>query len=156
MSEPIKTKRCSKCKEIKPLDKFHKRKDRISKGLGVTSRCKQCRNEHSRKYRNTPRGNMVYQKALYRWQRSEKGRHYQCEYRKKNREKNRARDAVKYAVRVGKLPSPKTLKCYFCFGMAQEYHHHKGYARENRLDVLSVCKLCHRKFHNQLYFQAVS
>ncbi len=46
MSEPIVTKRCSKCKEIKGVSKFAPRCDRPS---GLQSWCKQCQKEHNHK-----------------------------------------------------------------------------------------------------------
>lgn len=42
------SKRCSKCKKVKPLDEFSKRKERKS---GYGSRCKECMNEQHKAWR---------------------------------------------------------------------------------------------------------
>lgn len=56
----------------------------------------------------------------------------------------RAGEAVNRAVKQGKLVRPDA--CYNC-GSARniEAHHHLGYAREHRLDVVWLCKSCHAK-----------
>lgn len=55
--------------------------------------------------------------------------------------------AVNYAIRAGLLPRPDTLQCHFCPAQAFQYHHYLGYKIEHRLDVLPVCKRCHREAH---------
>lgn len=56
--------------------------------------------------------------------------------------KKYARVAVQHAVRVGKLERPS--KCASCgCDCKTEAHHHNGYSRANRLDVIWLCKKCH-------------
>jgi hypothetical protein len=65
-------------------------------------------------------------------------------YNKQNPEKAGAHDAVKRAVQAGKLPPVKTLICAHCkIRQADNYHHHKGYAKEHWLDVKPLCYFCH-------------
>ncbi len=59
-------------------------------------------------------------------------------------ERFKARWKVNNAVRDGKLPRIKTLLCA-CGKQAQQYHHHNGYAPEHALDVVPMCRPCHRK-----------
>lgn len=54
-----------------------------------------------------------------------------------------ARQAVSTAVKSGKLPRPETLVCYACGDKANQYHHHKGYHENVRLDVAPICQACH-------------
>src|SRR5262245_8307460 len=51
--------------------------------------------------------------------------------------------AVGSHVRRGKIPRPDTLPCAFCGERAEHYHHWNGYAFENRLKVIPLCRPCH-------------
>ena len=53
--------------------------------------------------------------------------------------------AVREAIAAGRLPRPRDVACTGCGAQAAEYHHHKGYAPEHRLDVVAVCRSCHRR-----------
>lgn len=59
----------------------------------------------------------------------------------------RASSKVGYAIRNGKLPRVATQTCIICGNRANEYHHHKGYAKKNWLDVVPVCHSCHGEIH---------
>lgn len=138
MSEPIITKRCPKCKEVKPLSDFYK--DR-SKKTGKGCYCKICNNNRSNQYQTK-----AYRKH---YQQTEKGKVACCSasrhYRINNPKKARARNAISRAVVAGRLPKIKTLQCYLCFKPAQHYHHYLGYEPEHWLDVLPVCAKCHKE-----------
>lgn len=54
-----------------------------------------------------------------------------------------ARYAVKYAVRRGRLNKPTQCSSAGCCGKNLQAHHHKGYAKENQLDVVWLCFDCH-------------
>lgn len=67
---------------------------------------------------------------------------YARQYRQRNPDKRRARDAVRQAVKRGRLERPAV--CSACRATCRaEAHHHLGYAREHRLDVQWFCKPCH-------------
>lgn len=166
MAEPIQTKRCSKCKQIKPLSEFSKNRTKLD---GLNYQCKTCRNRWKKQYRQTQKGKVTesaYLKtakgkvARKRYQQSEKGRqvrkraskHYQQSekgkvarerYQQNNPKQMKARSAVMIAVESGQLPHPDTLQCHYCPKRAKEYHHHKGYAPEHWLDVVPICVDCH-------------
>lgn len=60
----------------------------------------------------------------------------------------RAHTTVNRAVRRGLLPPAWTMVCESCQEMqAAHWHHHKGYERENWLDVTALCLDCHGKEH---------
>ena len=58
-----------------------------------------------------------------------------------------AHDAVRYAIKRGRLARPTSLPCLDCGSLAAQYHHHRGYERDHWLDVVAVCISCHRKRH---------
>ncbi|MFA7100659.1 MAG: hypothetical protein WC196_02710 [Bacilli bacterium] len=65
----------------------------------------------------------------------------------------KARYAVYVAIKQGKLPKARDRVCLYCDNMAYVWHHHKGYAKENWLDVIPVCSkhhgLIHKGVHNR-------
>ena len=141
-------KRCSKCKQIKPVSEFYtdtRHKD------GLQSRCKECMNKDE----NSKMARKHYQKSLKgklaqkRYRQSEKGkiaeRKYSRNYKSDYPNKNKASHAVNNAVKACKLPRPDTLQCYYCPKPAQQYHHWHGYEKEHWLDVVPVCTECHQK-----------
>lgn len=55
-----------------------------------------------------------------------------------------ARAAVRRAINKGILPKVSTLTCSNCnVNQAIHYHHHAGYDKANRLNVMPVCQDCH-------------
>lgn len=183
MSEPTITKRCSKCKQIKPIEEFCKNKRYRD---GYYCWCNICENLWHKKYRQSDKGKAVCRRyrqtakyktghklyshtdkakaARKRYRKSKEGKTARKRYRNskkgkivhsrahrkydfRNPEKIKAKRAVYYAVKIGKLPKVKTLQCYLCFESAQQYHHYLGYEPKHYLDVLPVCRKCHRKIH---------
>jgi len=172
VSETIQTKRCSKCKQIKPLSEFYK--DR-SKKDGHQSECRTCNLKQVKKYQQTKRGKVVKQKANARYQKTGKGKaaqkrysqsekgkathkcyrqtdkgkaiHNACieRYIRRNPEKHKANFAMNSAIKLGKLPRPDSLQCS-CGEQAEQYHHH-SYEPKFWLDVIPVCHKCHTKIH---------
>ena len=37
---------------------------------------------------------------------------------------------------------------HICGKQGEQYHHHKGYAPEHRLDVVPICRKCHDELEN--------
>ena len=77
-------KTCSSCKKEKPFSEFHKKK---STKTGLSSDCKVCRNEYSKKWRAENKSSV--KKNNKDW--TSKNPDYYLNYRKKNREKDRIR-----------------------------------------------------------------
>lgn len=69
------TKRCSKCKEIKSVSEFYKRK--ISRD-GLQPICKTCRLKEEKEYYQTEKGKVVNRKANKKYQKTKKGRKTNC------------------------------------------------------------------------------
>lgn len=60
----------------------------------------------------------------------------------------RAHTTVSRAVRRGVLPPAWSMVCDGCQeAQAAHWHHHKGYERQNWLNVISLCLDCHGKEH---------
>ncbi len=129
MSEPIITKTCSKCKESKALSEFQKN---LARKDSKQDYCKICQNVVNKAYRQSLKG-------------KKKINHLARLYRKHNPNRWKAMNAVNHAVRGGKLPPVKTLKCHLCFNLAEQYHHYLSYKPQHWLNILPVCKKCHRK-----------
>jgi len=157
MSDEIK-KLCKECDVEKPLGEFYESK--FTKD-GREGKCKVCRDAQNNRWArdNAEKRRKTKAKAtkkfrennpsyMSEWVKTNRNKVYasQEKYNKKCPEKYHARVAVRLAVKYKKLPHIKTLKCVECGRPAQEYHHHKGYAKENWLDVIPVCRICHKKF----------
>ena len=122
---------------------------------------------NSRKYKRSARG----KETVLAYSRTDKAKAYRASYRKSPRGKEAqrrssarkyaklrrdpkakaqlaARRAVKYAVDTGKLPHISTQSCQDCNATAVHYHHHLGYERTRRLDVLPLCDSCHKHRHS--------
>jgi DNA-directed RNA polymerase subunit RPC12/RpoP len=59
----------------------------------------------------------------------------------------KGQSAVGKAVEKGLLPRITSQTCANCGKPAAHYHHHKGYAKENLLDVIPLCAKCHANVH---------
>ena len=161
MSEQIIFKKCYKCKKFKPLSEFHKssrEKDGCQTQCKVcisqyhkqwirTEKCKKSSKEADIKYRNSIHGHAA--KKAYKRKGPIKIKHRQKsrEYRKQFPERIKACRAIRDAIRIGKMPCPKTRTCHYCSNKAIEYHHWHGYAKEHWLDVIPMCQECHTAAH---------
>ncbi len=170
MPERSISKRCSKCKTVKPLSEFNKAKTHWD---GYRSECRMCQHEWEYGYRGSPKGqagrkrytSTEHFKALQRrnyrryWY-SQKGQATQrrydqsangkarsrratATYRRRHPDRVAARNAVKKAIRTMQLPQPKDVNCD-CGNKADHWHHHLGYAPEHHLDVVPLCRKCHQ------------
>ncbi len=159
MSKQSISKRCPKCKEIKPISEFWK-----SKQKGFQCYCKLCAVLSVKKYQKTNKSK-TYQKRYFQ---SKKGRAFQKQYRQSKKgkitnlkaakkyiachpEQIKPKSAVNQAVIADKIPRPDTLQCHYGAHPAEVYHHHKGYAPEHWLDVVPICRKCHKFIHNNIY-----
>ena len=56
----------------------------------------------------------------------------------------KARNKVNRAVAKGIIPKASSQTCAHCGNPAKDYHHHNGYEESNWLDVVPLCKACHK------------
>lgn len=162
-------KTCTKCGQVKPLSEFyfHKSGRKAGKPWGFCKECDQARGrkyreayperfaEVHRAYRARNRDRMrarYYESAKdpeFRAKRAAWTRRWRQEKRKSFQVSNKlAYYAVRNAVRRGDFPPATTMVCEVCQeAQAKQWHHHKGYAPENFLDVAALCVDCHGKVH---------
>jgi hypothetical protein len=62
-------------------------------------------------------------------------------------ERQGAHDAIRWAVKRGRLAPASSQVCMDCGAAARHYHHHLGYDRSHWLDVVALCARCHRRRH---------
>lgn len=135
-------KRCSQCKQNKPLSEFSK--NRSTKD-GLQDWCKSC----LKAYQQTDKGKAVYSKAAAKYYRTPNGKatiyKANAKYRACHIIITKADWAVNSEVRAGRMPRPDTLFCHYCSKPAKHYHHYKGYEPKHWLDVVPTCRKCHKK-----------
>lgn len=126
MPETILTKTCSKCKQSKPIELFPRQKE---KSDGCHSYCKECHHAWAKWYRSTPKDKESSRKRVKKWQAD-------------NKHKHATHESLHRAIR-----SKRVIRPNFCENCRKECkpeaHHHKGYAREFRFDVIWLCRSCH-------------
>ena len=171
MAKHFQTKHCSKCKQNKSVTEFYKNASRKD---GYCHCCKKCKLAECKRYVQTSKGKATLKKYRQTEKVHKYNLQYQEQYRKSERgkvvrkrylisgkckeyeesyvirypERRKAKDAVLYAIKIGKLPPAKTLQCQICKGSAREYHH-PSYKKEDRLKVIPVCSICHKKIHRK-------
>jgi hypothetical protein len=125
-------KTCPCCKIEKEPYQFNNNRRRKD---GLSDWCKLCNAaERSRRYA-TKEGRASKNKSVIEFTK----RNYL-----KNIDKHRARDAVKYALRTGRLTRPDS--CGTCGSDCKPQGHHVDY--EAQLDVQWLCAPCHTNAHH--------
>ena len=146
-------KKCSVCSVEKDNSEFYK----------GYAKCKSCFYEVVKKYRASEAGKKARQKEAVKarlsgkkqirqekYEKSEKGRLVAENYRKRKnatpegKARMAAKNAVKYALRKGKLVK---LPCFVCGEVVTEAHH-PSYAWDMRLCVTWLCSAHHNEIHN--------
>jgi hypothetical protein len=164
---------CSKCKQDKPVDDFHKNRSRPS---GYAHECKACKNkyisewksdnaahvkDYAKRYRaqnadpikeckkrwqkNNESHVKEYQEA---YQQSERGKKAQkaakIRHRMKHADHCYARDAVNHAIKRGEITEGP---CEICGSKEKIHAHHDDYSKP--LKVRWLCAKHHNEFHKQ-------
>jgi hypothetical protein len=134
MPKSLIVKKCSTCKKKFPLRFFSK--NRTTKD-GFQAECKFCHKKYMNKYKKSKRVVLLFRK-------------YRNEYNKRNPKIRRAQQELWHIILDGKIKRAPSYHCrasLLCFKRATEYHHHLGYNKNHRLDVIPVCRKCHINFH---------
>ena len=136
-------KTCSKCGLSKSREDFHKDSSRKD---GLRSNCKKCACLSTQEYRDTDAGKIAIAKAKKKYRGSKKGKAtiyaHDRRHKRDSKEKIKARDAVKYALRTGKL---KKEPCH-C-GETKVQAHHEDYSKPLKVEWL--CIKHHKKLHRK-------
>ncbi len=159
--------KCSSCLKDKDISEFPKDSSRLS---GYRSQCKSCTYAarrvyfppekvaaYNKAYFATPVGKEAKSRGHKKWRESLKGKAFDqlpkekerkrkkaARYRTNNPLKTAARSAVR-AAKANKTILPACQQTCACGNKAAHYHHHLGYEPEHHLDVIPVCRACHRK-----------
>ena len=144
MEHHIAFKLCGKCKVVKVVTEFHKRK---ASQDGRQNRCKACGAASDAVYAKTDERKAT--KARYA--QSDAGRAAAVKgvkkYQAANPEKLAAQSAVARAIYHGELPKAREMDCEGTCGKAALDWHHHSYREEDRLNVTPYCRKCHRAWH---------
>jgi hypothetical protein len=105
----MKTKKCSKCGEVKPVSEFHKR---AASKDGYATRCKVCKKAENKAYRKTEKGKAQRAKAQAKYNKTEKGKATSAKAKAKYESKippavYQIRCLVNQRVYVGQSMTPK-------------------------------------------------
>ena len=139
-------KTCSKCGEEKDLSAFSKNK--VTKD-GLQYYCKQCTNDQIRAYRATPAG-AAKEKERQQKRHARDRENILARYKHHKSlhpERTKANSAVKTALRRGELTPASACECNDCRATAAQDLHHHSYQPEHWLDVVPLCRSCHRIRH---------
>ena len=142
MAQVIKT--CPACKVEQPVENFTWR----NKAKGVrNSHCRECCKLMYRKYYHDDGGRDTHRKAYLRSRESRTA--YMKEYKRKGNQVGRydplkgpAHVAVYRALKSGRMVRPEVCDSCGISGKT-EAHHHNGYEKPHRLDVVWLCRKCH-------------
>ena len=138
--------RCSHCNTWKPTNEYYKNK--AIKADGRTAECKDCHNLLRRTKYASMRARI---ERKYHQANREKRRQIKKAYNKTAHGKAilRANKAISKRIAAGNMPAASELECDRCDAQAEEYHHHKGYAKKHRYDVIPLCRNCHLEAHGK-------
>lgn len=128
---------CSKCQQLKPKDLM--KKD-LYKSCGIGSICKACHCITSLKSTAKKPEQFKAYKAKYNRDK------YAFDLTFKLKDK--IRGLVKIAIQNNKLIKPNN--CFKCNSTENIEAHHPEYSIEKALDVIWLCRNCHRALHQSL------
>ena len=149
-------KRCFKCGALLPLSCFHNDK---GKKDGKSCICKECAKKTAKEWREANKERKKKNDSEYaktdkakkqreEYRKSQKGKDIMAESRKKWNKKNpkkvRAEVMAHNAIRDGKLIKQP---CEVCGRSDRVHAHHCDY--DKPLDVMWLCPICHRAWHNE-------
>ena len=141
----MRSKECTECGEVKPVDSFHRAKIGL---YGHYSKCKECKNALTRKYLSTPAGKKARLRANKKYYRTKKGKKQKAKdqraFCQRYPKKHSAHRTIAREIELGRIPKASDCTCYNCGKHAVEYHHHNGYAKRYYRDVIPLCKGCHK------------
>jgi len=145
------TKHCNKCSTSKPLTDFYKH---ASQKNGLQQNCKVCDRKRAKVYHaaNAEKVNATSRN----WQAANPGyaAASSAAYKAEHPERIQAKDAVNYAIKKGELIRPED--CSACGVQCKPQGHHGSYAEKDRLDVVWLCRSCHKRLHAQMDRKGIS
>lgn len=140
---------CTFCNESKPLEAFYINRATAD---GLSSRCKACLREISRKKSSAGKpadwkkktSNILDYQRKWRSENRARCQEYKEKFLLKNPIRARVKNATRYAIKIGRLIRQP---CYVC-GAENAHAHHHDYTQP--LDVVWLCKTHHAELHDNL------
>jgi hypothetical protein len=142
--QSIEAKNCSKCGELKPLTEYTKHQTGKD---GLYSQCKPCFAAYAREHYEKNKERRIKQVDQYRKANWEKYKQQIYERERKSPEKRKARHAVNNAVASGKIERPYLCEAPKCIELKLDFHHTKGYEKENWFTGVWLCRVHHSELH---------
>jgi hypothetical protein len=140
-------KRCVRCDEVKPINCFYRSKKNKD---GYQAYCSECDKETNRERMARCREDKTVYRTRNKYKIDNKKKSVKeskKRYNEKNSHKIKAWSELHKAIARNELPSAKELVCRWCEQPASEYHHYKGYSKDNWLSVIPLCTDCHGMAH---------
>jgi len=135
---------CSRCKIEKDIERFC---DRKTSRDGKNGECRDCVRDYNKVYRHKNKTLVKARIIKYRANNRDKVVDYKKKYRASNPEKEKALKAVYRATKKGVITRPD--KCEMCNKLTKYIDaHHGDYNKP--LDVVWLCKKCHKEVHLNL------
>lgn len=137
------SKKCFKCKTIKPLDEFYKHSQMAD---GHVNKCKSCNKIDVTNNRNAK---IDYYRA-YDLKRAKNPERYKAaaainkEWRQNDKRRIKCHNAVTRAIRSGKLIRQPCIRC----GNEKSLAHHEDY--DQPLLIMWLCQPCHKQRHKEI------
>lgn len=160
--DQVRLKKCSKCNQELPIDKFYKFK--YSKD-GLRSECKNCSKKNNKQYYNANRQQVIEHVAVYTELNKDKVRQYQHTYSKNNSDKLKNYYKERSMEKKRKIDTYKTpcAKCGERRLYVIDFHHidpstksftigdsYRGSNDKIEAEIkkcVCLCSNCHREFH---------
>ena len=112
---------------------------------GHLNKCKECAKSDSSKIISKDRDGINKKRRISRSKKSGKYAEYSAHYRKEFLEQSKAAQAAHRAIKSGKIIRPNN--CEKCNKECKPDAHHESYKKEDWLNVIFLCRSCHRSRH---------
>lgn len=136
-----KTKKCKKCKAVKPIDLFCKCRN-TQDGLQIW--CKECKNKNRQEWKKLNRNKDLNYHPDYIKKERDKACLYQASYNKKFPERGKAHGTVNRKIGNGSI---ERQPCEIC-GCEMVDAHHDDYSKP--LAIRWLCKSHHTQLHRRM------
>ena len=139
----IRSKKCFKCKTVKPLTEFYKHS---AMGDGHLNKCKECAKNDANKYRaeNLEKVREYDKRRAKLPDRVKLALRVNQEWRVADKRRSQCHSAVARAIKNNKLIPMPCVRC----GEVKSLAHHEDY--DKPLDVMWLCQPCHKQRHKEL------
>ena len=138
---------CQVCEATKNDIEFIKRKRDEPYSQKNVRCCKKCNSDRNkRRYHNNPKAKETQLSCTKKWveRNPKKMREIHKRYETKNMVKRRAKDAIKRAIKAGKI---NRSACEVCGTSINVHGHHDSYDIDRWLDVRWLCLNHHKEWH---------